>query len=256
MKKGKISEQLPTSTSNVLDQWMTELTDDYVEVSRLAEAMRYQLSAAIPYESIIRVTIQGIDERPMSPYRPISEYVLGRITGVADGYQQLMQRIDAMNAAIEGAISIIRARIELLLEQQNLTLLVSMDQTTKRQAILQRTVESLSFYCDLVLRHQSGQLYLRSIPIHRMDWRRNPRHWTVCSSRSSLFSRPDGAGSQRNEQSAAFKWEEVTAPLSTAHMLGFLPSSLRTSNASGIADSPHDPGIKQPRAGGNRVITC
>lgn len=149
-QKGKVSEQLPTSTSTILDQWMTELTNDYVEVSRLAETMRYQLSAAIPYESIIRVTIQAIAEQPMrghqlSSFRPISEYVLGRITGVADGYQQLIRRIDAMNAAIEGTISIIRARIELLLEQQNITLLVSMDQTTKRQAILQRTVEGLSF---------------------------------------------------------------------------------------------------------------
>ena len=145
MQKGKISEHLPTSTSTVLDQWMTELTDDYVEVSRFAETMRYQLSAAVPYESIIRVTIQAIKEQPLSPFRPISEYVLGRITGVADGYQQLMRRIDAMNAAIEGTMSIIRARIELLLEQQNLALLASMDQTTKRQAILQRTIEGLSF---------------------------------------------------------------------------------------------------------------
>ena len=144
-QKGKISEQLPTSTSQTLDQWMTELTNDYVEVSRLAETMRYQLSAAVPYESIIRVTIQAIEERPLASFRPISEYVLGRITGVADGYQQLMRRIDAMNHAIEGTIAIIRARIELLLEQQNITLLASMDQTTKRQAILQRTVEGLSF---------------------------------------------------------------------------------------------------------------
>ena len=145
MQKGKISEQLSISTSTVLDKWMTELTDDYVEVSRFAEAMRYQLSAAVPYESIIRVTIQAIKEQPLSPFRPISEYVLGRITGVADGYQQLLRRIDAMNAAIEGTMSIIRARIELLLEQQNLALLASMDQTTKRQAILQRTIEGLSF---------------------------------------------------------------------------------------------------------------
>lgn len=145
IKKGRISEQLPASTATALDEWMTELTADYVEVSRLAEAMRYQLSAAVPYESILKVTIQSIQEQPMPPYRPISEYVVGRITGIADGYKQLMRRIDAMNSAIEGTISIIRARIELLLARQNITLLVSMDQTTKRQAILQRTVESLSF---------------------------------------------------------------------------------------------------------------
>ncbi|HSA62397.1 MAG TPA: DUF3422 family protein, partial [Nitrospiraceae bacterium] len=44
----------------------------------------------------------------------------------------------------EGIISIIRARVDLLLEAQNLALLQSVDKTTKSQVILQHTVEGLS----------------------------------------------------------------------------------------------------------------
>jgi uncharacterized membrane-anchored protein len=70
--------------------------------------------------------------------------VLGGITGVAEGYQQLLKRIDTLRAGFEGIISIIRARVDLILEGQNLTLLQSVDKTTKSQVLLQHTVEGLS----------------------------------------------------------------------------------------------------------------
>jgi uncharacterized membrane-anchored protein len=41
-------------------------------------------------------------------------------------------------------ISIIRARVDLILEAQNLALLQSVDKTTKSQVLLQHTVEGLS----------------------------------------------------------------------------------------------------------------
>jgi uncharacterized membrane-anchored protein len=66
------------------------------------------------------------------------------ITGVAEGYQQLLKRIDTLRAGFEGIISIIRARVDLILEGQNLALLQSVDKTTKSQVILQHTVEGLS----------------------------------------------------------------------------------------------------------------
>ena len=80
----------------------------------------------------------------MHPYRPVSDYVLSGITGVAEGYQQLLKRIETLRGGFEGIISIIRARVDLILEGQNLTLLQSVDKTTKSQAILQHTVEGLS----------------------------------------------------------------------------------------------------------------
>jgi uncharacterized membrane-anchored protein len=74
----------------------------------------------------------------------MSEYVLGGITGVAEGYQQLLKRMDTLRSGFEGTISIIRARVDLMLQSQNLSLLISVDKTTKSQAILQYTVEGLS----------------------------------------------------------------------------------------------------------------
>ena len=82
---------------------------------------------------------------------PLSDYVYGRITGVSDGSQQLLRRIDALQRDFEATISVIRTRIELLLQDQNLAvqdqnnkLLASVDKTTKSQVLLQHTVEYLS----------------------------------------------------------------------------------------------------------------
>jgi uncharacterized membrane-anchored protein len=80
----------------------------------------------------------------MESYRPISDYVLSGITGVAEGYQQLLRRIDTLRGGFEGIISIIRTRIDLIVEAQNLALLQSVDKTTKSQVLLQHTVEGLS----------------------------------------------------------------------------------------------------------------
>jgi uncharacterized membrane-anchored protein len=74
----------------------------------------------------------------------MSDYVLSGITGVAEGYQQLLKRIETLRGGFEGIISIIRTRVDLIVEGQNLTLLQSVDKTTRSQVILQHTVEGLS----------------------------------------------------------------------------------------------------------------
>ena len=150
-QRSVITTQLETATSQTLQQWLTVLTHDFMKVSRLAESMRYKLSAAVPYESIVEGNLKALQEQPLTYCRVISEYIHHKITGVADGYQQLMKRIDALEKDFQGTISVIRTKVDLLLQDQNLALqdqnlklLVSVDKTTKSQAILQHTVEGLS----------------------------------------------------------------------------------------------------------------
>ena len=139
-----ISSEVGTSEPGKLQEWLNQLTQDFVDVSRFAESMRYRLSASVPYNAIIQTTVRGLQEQPLAPFLPLSDYVLGGISGVSDGYQQLIKRIDAIEADFQSLISVIRARANLVLENQNLKLLTSMDKTTKSQAVLQHTVEGLS----------------------------------------------------------------------------------------------------------------
>lgn len=150
-QRAVLLDQLTDSNPQTLQKWLTVLTQDLLQVSRLAESMRYRLSASVPYDSIVRGNLTAMQERAYPPLRPISEYIYWKITGVTDGYQQLLRRIDAMEKDFEATVAVLRTQIELRLQEQNLALqdqniklLASVDSTTRGQAILQRTVESLS----------------------------------------------------------------------------------------------------------------
>ncbi|MFO0774003.1 MAG: DUF3422 family protein [Nitrospiraceae bacterium] len=139
-----ITSHIGRAGSAVLERWLNGLTQDLLKTNRLAGTLHFELSASLPYDRIVHTTLAALDERPMETYRPISDYVLSGVTGVAEGYQQLLKRIDTLRSGFEGIISIIRARVDLMLEAQNLELLRSVDRTTKSQVILQHTVEGLS----------------------------------------------------------------------------------------------------------------
>src|SRR5512145_1688755 len=101
------------------------------------------------------------------------EYVLSGVPGLAEGYQQLLKRMETLRNGFEGTISIIRARVDLMLQSQNLTLLSSVDRTTKSQAILQYTVEGLSVI--VIAYYLSGLMGYIFRGLEEMGWLRNSK---------------------------------------------------------------------------------
>ena len=139
-----ITEHIGHANSQTLQRWLNSLTQDLLKTNRMAGRLHFELSASVPYDKILHSTLSSAVEKPLESYRPLSDYVLSGITGVAEGYQQLLRRIDTLRGGFEGIISIIRTRVDLIVEAQNLALLQSVDKTTKNQVILQHTVEGLS----------------------------------------------------------------------------------------------------------------
>lgn len=139
-----ITQHIAHADSQALQRWLNTLTQDLLKTNRIAGKLHFELSASLPYDKIVHATLASTAEQSMDSYRPISDYVVSGITGVAEGYQQLLRRIDTLRAGFEGIIAIIRTRVDLIVESQNLALLQSVDKTTKSQVILQHTVEGLS----------------------------------------------------------------------------------------------------------------
>jgi len=139
-----ITGHIAHADSQTLQRWLNSLTQDLLKTNRIAGKLHFELSASVPYDKIVHSTLGALSEKPLDAYRPVSDYVLSGITGVAEGYQQLLRRIDTLRNGFEGIIAIIRTRVDLIVEAQNLTLLQSVDKTTKSQVILQHTVEGLS----------------------------------------------------------------------------------------------------------------
>lgn len=166
-----ITDHIGHADSLTLQRWLNGLTQDLLKTTRLAGGLHFELSSSVPYDKIVHRTLTSLDERTLPPYRPLSDYVLSGITGVAEGYQQLLKRIDTLRSGFEGVISIIRARVDLMLESQNLTLLTSVDKTTKSQAILQYTVEGLSVI--VIAYYLSGLMAYIFKGLQEMGWLRS-----------------------------------------------------------------------------------
>lgn len=166
-----ITEHIGHADSQTLQRWLNALTKDLLKTTRLSGKLHFELSASVPYDKIVHRTLASLDERLLPSYRPMSDYVLSGVTGVAEGYQQLLKRIDTLRSGFEGIISIIRARVDLMLQAQNLTLLVSVDKTTKSQAILQHTVEGLSVI--VIAYYLSGLMGYLFKGLQEMGWLRN-----------------------------------------------------------------------------------
>jgi uncharacterized membrane-anchored protein len=166
-----ITGHIGHADSLTLQRWLNGLTQDLLKTTRLAGKLHFELSASVPYDKIVHRTLASLDERTLPLYRPMSDYVLSGITGVAEGYQQLLKRIDTLRSGFEGIISILRARVDLMLQAQNLTLLASVDKTTKSQAILQHTVEGLSVI--VIAYYLSGLTGYIFKGLQEMGWLRN-----------------------------------------------------------------------------------
>ncbi len=139
-----ITGHIGHADAQTLQRWLNSLTQDLLKTNRIAGRLHFELSASVPYDKIVHSTLASLTEKPLESFRPVSDYVLSGITGVAEGYQQLLKRIDTLRGGFEGVIEIIRTRVDLIVEAQNLSLLQSVDKTTKSQVMLQHTVEGLS----------------------------------------------------------------------------------------------------------------
>ncbi|MDH5562236.1 MAG: DUF3422 domain-containing protein [Nitrospirota bacterium] len=177
-QRSLITKELKGATHPTLQQWLEGLTQDFLEVGRLADSMRYRLSASVPYDRIVHSNLQSLQEHSLPFGQTITDYIRWKITGVADGYQQLLTRIQSLEQDFEGTIAVLRTRVELarqeqnlLLQDQNTKLLASVDQTTKSQAILQHTVEGLSVI--VIAYYLSGLAHYLFKALHGLGWLHN-----------------------------------------------------------------------------------
>jgi uncharacterized membrane-anchored protein len=177
-QRSVITKELKDAKHARLQQWLGGLTQDFLEVGRLADSMRFRLSASIPYDRIVHSNTRALQEQALPFCRTLTDYIDWKITGVADGYQQLVGRIHALEQDFEGTIAVLRTQVELarqeqnlLLQDQNTKLLASVDQTTKSQAILQRTVEGLSVI--VIAYYLSGLAHYLFLAFHDLGWLSN-----------------------------------------------------------------------------------
>jgi len=123
---------------------LVALTRDMADLIRLAERMRHKISAASSYYAIFTERFHWLRERTGGGYQSLEEFLTARIAPAIRNYRNFMDRTEALNTQITSLGNMMRTRVNLNLERQNLQTIQAMNRRVELQLLLQRTVEGLS----------------------------------------------------------------------------------------------------------------
>ncbi len=123
---------------------LAELTSLATEIENVAARTTYRFAASQAYYAVARQRLEQLRQRRIEGQQMVSEFLDARLApgiatcaATAERQQELAGRAARLTA-------LLRARVEVGLQQQNRQLLGSMDRRAKLQLRLQETVEGLS----------------------------------------------------------------------------------------------------------------
>ncbi|HSM20334.1 MAG TPA: DUF3422 domain-containing protein [Hyphomicrobiales bacterium] len=120
---------------------MTTLASD-LEAHAAATSHRFGASRA--YGDIVDQRLKAIGEKPVSGYRSWESFLRRRMGPALQTCRFVEERLTALAVRLSRAANLLRTRVDIELEQQNRSLLESMNRRAKLQLRLQQTVEGLS----------------------------------------------------------------------------------------------------------------
>ena len=88
--------------------------------------------------------MEQLKERIIPGVKPLSEFVNRKTMFISTDYSSFLQRMENQGKGISDIISILRTKIDMNLEEQNLDLLNCLLKTGRTQIRLQQTVEGVS----------------------------------------------------------------------------------------------------------------
>jgi len=140
-----ISMNLPKSLPEALKGWLHGLSNNFGEISGIAEESRHRMNDTLLKRDVIRRIFKDWGEGDGGfNYPALSRFFMEKADTLGDQYQRLFIRIDGIRREMADLITMLRTKIDLILQEQSLELQRSMDETTKTQMMMQHTVEGLS----------------------------------------------------------------------------------------------------------------
>jgi uncharacterized membrane-anchored protein len=126
-------------------RWLALLTQQSAKVTKLKEAMRYRMGAAHSYDVQLRRILNALDEKKVPEgNQPLGTFLLARIGPTVRGFDNFNERLDSLSRGLDRATNMLRTRVEMTVQKQNLELLEGMSKQGRQQLMLQTTVEGLS----------------------------------------------------------------------------------------------------------------
>jgi uncharacterized membrane-anchored protein len=136
----RIAGATPEDEARLLD----DLTRLAARVEHLQSATRFRFEAAEAYESIVNRRLTELREVRIPGLSTIGEFLHRRLAPAMATCRSASRRIGNLAARLTRASALLRTRVDIAREQQNLKILEAMNRRGRLQLRLQQAVEGLS----------------------------------------------------------------------------------------------------------------
>lgn len=123
---------------------LDELTRIAAEVERSVAATSFRFSAAGAYWDIVQARVAEFRERRIGDSRTLAGFLARRMAPAMNSCLAAARRQEELSARVARASALLRTRVDIAREEQNLTLLAAMERRGKAALRLQQTVEGFS----------------------------------------------------------------------------------------------------------------
>lgn len=123
---------------------LDELSSLAAKVERLRSDTTYRFAATNAYFDLVRERNQELTEEKIPGLQPIHVFIKRRLAPGIRTCNAVRDRLEDLSRRISQTSSLLRARVEVSIQDQNRELLASMNQRSETQLRLQQAVEGLS----------------------------------------------------------------------------------------------------------------
>ena len=139
-----LTERMAGAGAEDEPQLLNELTRLAAAVESSVSASKYRFGAAHAYYELTRDRIRELREERIPGLQTIGQFMERRLAPAMNTCESVAKRQDELSARIARSSDLLRTRVDIEREQQNLQLLAQMNRRAKLQLRLQQTVEGLS----------------------------------------------------------------------------------------------------------------
>ncbi len=126
------------------DALLEELSSLSMELSAIDSEIDYRMSATAAYAQLVRERLEKLNVKPIDGFMSLADFTERRFLPAIRTCASVTERVANQSARAERLASLLRARINTRIENQNARLLRSMDESARMQLRLQQLVEGLS----------------------------------------------------------------------------------------------------------------
>ncbi len=149
---------------------LTQVSKIAAKVEDYRSQSTYRFSATNAYYNVVLQRMEELKEEEVSGYMTIQEFLMRRITPAVKTCQTASNHLEDISRRVTRASDLLRTRVEMVLQEQNQTLLKSMNHRAHVQMRLQQTVEGLSVAAISYYGMQLFETMLTSLPTFGIEY--------------------------------------------------------------------------------------